>query len=103
MKAHDFFAEKKVKEEIRKEIEKYSCLVGKRVKAIPTNEELEDKELEEEIFSIVGLITKEYTTKIFVVLKSEECSMVVNVEAGLIGKERKDYSYNPGFLLELLD
>lgn len=103
MKAHDFLSELKVEGKIRKEMEKYSYLVGKRVKAIPTNEDPEDKGFEEETFTIVGLITKQYTAKIYAVLKSEECDVAVGVDVDIIGKKRKDYFYNPGFLLELLE
>ena len=103
MKAHNFFASPKVEGEIREEMEKYSYLVGKKVQAISTKEAPEDEELEEETFTIVGLTTQQYTTKVYAVLKSDECCVAVSVEVGIIGKERRNYFYNPGFLFKLLD
>lgn len=98
MKAHDYFSDARPDAIKRKNMKNYSYLVGKKVKAIPTS-----AEYEEEIFTVVGLKVRKYTTKIYAVLKSEENYAIVEVEAYIIGRERKDYYFKPNFILELLE
>ena len=97
IKAHEFFtSEVKLTNEVKEKIGRYSHLVGKKVEAIPT-----DEGFEKETFTVVGLIPKPYTTKIYCILKSEECDLAVEVEADAIGKTMKSFAVNPGFVLEL--
>ena len=103
MNAYNFFLDQRVNEKTRKQIEEYSYLMGRKVKAIPTNESPADKVLEEELFTIVGLTTESYTTELFATLKSEESTVTINIKVGEIGKERKDYAWNPGMILKLLE
>ena len=57
--------------------------------------------MEEDTFTIVGLMPKPYTNKIHCVLKSESNDFVVLVEIDRIGKTKEQFFYDPGFTLML--
>ena len=68
MKVHEYFTGQELTEAHKKEMERYSYLVGKTVKAIPVK-----KYYEEETFTVVGFTTRQYKTeKINCVLKSTQ-------------------------------
>lgn len=104
MKAHNFFAEGSFKkeEEVRTMMRMYSCLVGHKVKAESTKESPEDKDFEDEVFTIVGLTTKRDDPSIHAVLKSDECDITITVSVDMINRPRDTYFYDPGFILKLI-